>query len=49
MLDVDISESLRQRHRRVRAGFMLQGSSLPAWCKAQGIARQNVDQALFGQ
>ena len=46
---VNISHNFSLRQRRVRAGFLLQGTSLNSWCKEAGIARQNADQVLLGQ
>jgi hypothetical protein len=34
--------------RQVRAGFVLQGSSLGRWCKQHGVLRQNALSALVG-
>ncbi len=35
--------------RAVRAGFVLQGTSLNAWCKAHGIVRRTAEQSLNGE
>ncbi|MEP1930641.1 MAG: hypothetical protein ABJJ37_05120 [Roseibium sp.] len=35
--------------RAVRAGFVLQGSSLNAWCRANGIVRRTAEQSLSGE
>ena len=48
MCDVKITENGRQRHRGVRAGFVAQGTSLNAWCRANGVTRQSADKALNG-
>lgn len=37
------------RLRDVRAGFVQQGTSLSAWCRANGLTRQNVCSALQGE
>jgi hypothetical protein len=34
---------------RVRTGFVAQGSSLNAWCRANGIFTQNARMALLGR
>ncbi|AVL53258.1 hypothetical protein CEP88_12000 [Roseobacter denitrificans] len=49
MSDVKIPDHLRQRHRQVRAGFIVQGTSLQEWCRSAGVKRQNADKALLGQ
>ncbi|MET3694418.1 MULTISPECIES: helix-turn-helix domain-containing protein [Methylobacterium] len=33
----------------MRAAFIAKGTTLNAWCTANGIARQTVDKALKGQ
>ncbi|EJE8547009.1 hypothetical protein M5238_001706 [Vibrio vulnificus] len=35
-------------YTRVKAGFLLQGTSLNRWCVENGIHRQNAAQALKG-
>lgn len=35
-------------HRRVRAAFVLQGTTLRAWCREQGISAGNARIALIG-
>ena len=40
--------SLAEQYRTVKAAFVLRGSSLNAWCRAQGIAQQNVRRAFTG-
>ncbi|MGO2233490.1 MAG: hypothetical protein ACTH5B_05405 [Marinomonas sp.] len=35
-------------YTRVKAGFILQGSSLGRWCLNNGVSRQNAAQALKG-
>ncbi|MEP3427914.1 MAG: hypothetical protein ABJN98_04470 [Roseibium sp.] len=35
--------------RNVRAGFVLQGTSLNAWCRANGIVRRTAEQSLSGE
>lgn len=34
--------------RRVRAGFVMKGTTMHRWCREQGIAVQNVRQTLTG-
>lgn len=34
--------------KAVRAAFVMQGTSLHAWCSKQGVHRQNVSKALTG-
>lgn len=34
---------------RVRAEFILQGSSFNAWCKANGVVRRTAEQSLSGE
>lgn len=38
-----------QLQRSVRAGFILKGTTLHAWCKANGLYQQNVNMALLGK
>lgn len=38
-----------ERNRQVKAHFVLQGSSLHAWCLANGVAPQNASKALSGK
>ena len=35
-------------YNRVKAGFILQNSSLEAWCREHNLRRQNVTSALLG-
>ena len=35
-------------YNKVRAAFILQGTTLNAWCLSNGIMRQNAQQALTG-
>jgi hypothetical protein len=35
--------------RNVRAGFVLKGTLLNAWCSANGIVRRTAEQSLTGQ
>ena len=35
-------------YNRVKAGFILQNSSLEAWCRKHKMRRQNVTSALLG-
>ena len=34
-------------YRLVRAGFISQGTSLAAWCRANGVHRQSAEKALL--
>jgi len=43
--DVEPSADL---YNRVRAGFILQGSNLSAWCKEQGLHPTNAKACLVG-
>jgi len=36
-------------YQHVRAGFVLNGTSLNAWCRANGVAHQNARSALMGE
>jgi hypothetical protein len=49
MLDNIVEGCWRERHRRVRAAIVIRGSSLSAWCAANGATRQNADKALLGR
>lgn len=49
MSDVKIADNLRERHRRIRGALVVQGTSFDAWCRREGITRQNADKALLGQ
>lgn len=42
-------ETTDQLLRSVRACFVLQGSSLSAWCKENGIVRRTAEQSLNGE
>lgn len=44
----NISDELIERQRRIRAGFVVQGTSLTAWCKERGVRHQNARKALDG-
>lgn len=46
MPNENIPNKLRERQRRVRAGFVVQGTSLTAWCKERGVKHQNARKAL---
>lgn len=35
-------------YRRVRAGFVLQGTSLQTWCRQHGTHASNAQRALIG-
>jgi hypothetical protein len=45
----NISHIDRERHRLARAGFVERGTTLNAWCRENGVTRQNADKALLGQ
>jgi hypothetical protein len=47
LVHLTVSDNLRQRHMRVRAGLISQGTSLSAWCKAHGVKHQNANKALL--
>jgi len=36
-------------YRHVRADFVMRGSSLDAWCRANDVARRNARAALIGE
>ncbi len=36
------------QYRRIRAGFIAQGSSLNEWCQSNGIHRQNARDCIIG-
>lgn len=38
----------KELYRRVRANFVAQGTTLNAWCEANGTRIQNVRDAFFG-
>ena len=44
-----VSEKLKERHSRVRAAFVAQGTSFQAWCQMNGLQPQNVQKAMTGQ
>ena len=37
------------RLRRIKAGFILRGTTLSAWCRENGVHHQNAHKALSGQ
>ena len=37
------------RYQRVRAAFILRGTTLNEWCRANGVHIQNVREAFFGR
>ena len=39
----------KKRVQSIRAGFVAQGTSLAAWCRAEGLHRPNVVKALTGE
>lgn len=49
MLDATIADALKERHRRIRAGFVTQGTSFTAWCTANGVKHQNARKAINGE
>lgn len=50
-MDTKITEhnAQHQRNQRIRAGFVLQGSSLRDWCLHNDVQPQNAHRALKGQ
>jgi hypothetical protein len=40
--------SLKDRYRSVKAGFVLQGTTLSSWCTENGFWHQNVLRAFNG-
>lgn len=40
--------TLEQQYQEVRAYFVVRGTSLSAWCKANQVAQQNVRKAFSG-
>lgn len=44
-----ISEPTKKRQNLIKAGFVMQGTSLHAWCIANGVKPQNANKALKGQ
>ena len=36
-------------YRSVRAAFIMQGTSLSEWCRAQGVTRQYAEKVLKGE
>lgn len=49
MSNLNVAQSDSERYRLVRAGFIARGSSFNAWCKANGVKRQNAAAALLGK
>ena len=49
MRSSNITHPLVDRYRRVKAGFVSQGTTLHAWCVGEGLKRQNVAKALLGE
>lgn len=45
--ELTLPENLEKRYKRVRAGFVGQGTSLSAWCKAHEVKHQNAHKALM--
>lgn len=46
---MSVPQSSDERQKRIKAGFVLRGTSLHAWCRANGIHHQNAHKALTGQ
>jgi hypothetical protein len=44
-----VSEHTQKRQNLIKAGFIMQGTSLHAWCIANGVKPQNASKALLGQ
>lgn len=34
---------------RIRAGFILKGSSFNAWCRSNGVVRRTAEQSISGE
>lgn len=49
MPSATVPNKTEERQRRVRAGFVVQGTSLTAWCRARGVKHQNARKALAGE
>lgn len=49
MCNANIPDDLLERQRRVRAGFVIRGTSLTAWCRSNGVKQQNAHKALRGE
>jgi len=49
MMNTIIFEVTSQRHGRIRAGFVMQGTTLHAWCKSNAVLRQGAYKAPCGQ
>lgn len=47
-MNVNLTTPGRDLYNRVRAGFILKGSSLTAWCNANGVKQQNALHCLIG-
>ena len=39
----------KARYQKVRAGFIVQGTTLTQWCQSNGTHIQNVRDAFFGR
>lgn len=35
--------------QRIRAGFVLQGTSLARWCRENGVKRQHLEESVLGR
>jgi hypothetical protein len=46
---VNVSHINRERPSLAKAGFVERGTPLNAWCRQNGVIRQNADRALLGQ
>lgn len=49
MRDAYITDHALERHRRIRAGFVVKGTSFTAWCEARGVKHQNALKAVMGE
>lgn len=47
MCNANIPQPVLDRYWRVKAGFVSRGTTLHAWCLAEGLTRQNVTKALL--
>ena len=49
MPNANITDEALERHRRIRAGFIANGTSLSAWCAGRGLKHQNARKAIHGE
>lgn len=48
-MEVESVKPSRELLVRVRAAFILQGTSFNAWCNANGVVRRTAEQSLNGE